>query len=117
VRGAWPAIARRAKTPELPALGADERREILGAVIALSPERGEPIALELAKKAGMFVSEDREAVRLSAIEALGAYSRAPQVATALREIAQARWGTSDDTRAAAQAAADQIAQRAAGGSA
>jgi len=37
------------------------------------------------------------------------------VASALREVAQARWGTSDETRSAAQAAADLITQRLAGG--
>jgi hypothetical protein len=111
VKAAWPAIARQIKLPDFNERGSDERREFLRALVVLSPDRGEPIALELAKKGGVFVSEAREGTRVAAMEALGAASRSPQVAAQLREIAQARWGTSDETRNAASVAAELITQR------
>jgi hypothetical protein len=111
VKGAWAQIARIVNGKELNDKGSDERRELLRALVSLVPERGEPLAIELAKKGGVFVSESREATRAAAVEALGAISRSPAVISALREIAQARWGTSDETRAAAGRAADSIAAR------
>jgi hypothetical protein len=42
---------------------------------------------------------------------LGELSRSPAIVTALREIAQSRWGTAEETRAAATEAADRIQQR------
>jgi hypothetical protein len=115
VKAAWTAIARQIKLPDFNERGSDERREFLRALVALSPERGEPIALEIAKKGGVFVSESREGTRVAAVEALGAISRSPQVVAALRELAQSRWGTSDETRNAASAAADLITERLKGG--
>jgi hypothetical protein len=115
VKNAWTSISRQVKDPSFNERGADERLEFMRALVALAPDRGEPIALELAKKGGVFMSDAREATRVAAAEALGELSRSPQVASALREVAQARWGTSDETRSAAQAAADLITQRLAGG--
>ncbi len=111
VKQAWPGVARQVRATNFHELGSDERRELMHAVVALAPERGEPIAVELVKKGGVFTSEDRETSRALAAEALGAASRSPQTAAALREVAQMRWGTSDETRAAASAAAKLIAAR------
>jgi hypothetical protein len=115
LKQAWPAIARQVRAANFHELGADERSELLRSLIALSPDRGEPIALELLKKGGVFTSEDRETSRVLAAEALGALSKSPATANALREVAQARWGTTDETRAAAAAAAKRIGQREGGG--
>jgi hypothetical protein len=111
LRPAWATVARQVKAQGFHELGADERRELLRALVALSPDRGEPMALELVKKGGVFTSEDRETSRALAAEALGALSRAPATAAALREVAQTRWGTSDETRAAAARAAKEIDAR------
>ena len=111
LKQAWPAIGRQVRAPNFHELGADERRELLNTLVALSPERGEPMALELLKKGGVFTSEDRETSRALAAEALGASSQSPATAAALREVAQTRWGTSDETRAAAATAAKHIAAR------
>jgi eukaryotic-like serine/threonine-protein kinase len=111
VKGAWSAIARQIKLPDFNERGSDERKEFLRALIGLSPEKGEPIALELAKKGGVFVSDAREGTRVAAAEALGEISRSREVAAALRELAQSRWGTSEETRSAAAAAADLISER------
>jgi hypothetical protein len=111
LKQAWPAIGRQVRAPNFHELGADERRELLNTLVALSPERGEPMALDLLKKGGVFTSEDRETSRALAAEALGAISQSPATAAALREVAQTRWGTSDETRAAAATAAKHIAAR------
>jgi serine/threonine protein kinase len=111
LKQAWSAIARQVRAPNFHELGADERRVLLRTLVSLSPDRGEPLALELVKKGGVFTSEDRETSRVLAAEALGALSRSQATAFALREVAQTRWGTSDETRAAAAAAAKQIAAR------
>jgi hypothetical protein len=111
LKQAWPAIARQVRAPNFHELGADERRELLQTLVALSPDRGEPMAMELVKKGGVFTSEDRETSRALAAEALGSYSRSNATLAILREVSQTRWGTSDETRAAAAAAAKQIAVR------
>jgi serine/threonine protein kinase len=111
MRNAWPTVARIINGKSFNDLGNDERRELLRACILLSPERGEPLALELAKKGGVIVSENREATRAVAAELLGELSRSRQVGAQLHELAQARWGVSEETRMAAANAAKRIGQR------
>jgi hypothetical protein len=111
IKGNWSAIARVVKQPTFNELGLDERKELLRALVAVSVQSGEPIALELAKKGGMLVSEEREATRVAAIEVLGDLSRSGTVSQAMHEISQSRWGTSEETRTAASNAAKAINQR------
>jgi len=111
MKNAWAAVARMPKQPDFNDRGQDERTETFRALILLSPERGEPIALDMARKGGVFVSEGREATRIAAIDVLGELSRSGNMVTALREIAQSRWGTAEETRAAATEAANRIQQR------
>jgi serine/threonine-protein kinase len=111
LKPAWPAIARQVRAPNFHELGADERRQLMNTLVALSPDRGEPMAVEFVKKGGVFTSEDRETSRALAAEALGEWSRSPATAATLREVSQTRWGTSDETRAAAATAAKKIAGR------
>jgi serine/threonine protein kinase len=111
LKAAWTAIARQVRAPNFHELGADERRQLLNTLVALSPDRGEPMAVEFVKKGGVFTSEDRETSRALAAEALGEWSRLPATVATLREVSQTRWGTSDETRAAAAAAAKKIVSR------
>ncbi|MBX3233828.1 MAG: protein kinase [Labilithrix sp.] len=111
MRNAWPSIARVINGKGFNELGNDERRELLRACVVLSPERGEPVLLELAKKGGVLTSEEREATRAMAAELLGELSRSRPTAMALQEIANARWGVSEETRMAAANAAKRIGQR------
>lgn len=111
MRNAWPTVARVINGKSFNDLGNDERRELLRAAILLSPERGEPLALDLAKKGGVLMSESREHTRALACELLGELSRSRAVGQSLNELTQGRWGVSDETRAAAAAAAKRIAQR------
>jgi hypothetical protein len=117
MRGTWSTIQRLVRAKEFDKLGSDERKELLRALVVLSPDRGEPIALELAKKGGIVASDDREATRVAAAEVLGELSRSPQVVMALNEVATSRWGTSEETRNAAANAAKQIQTRLGGGAA
>lgn len=60
------------------------------------------------------MSENREATRALAAELLGELSRSRQTGAALHELANSRWGLSEETRMAAAAAAKRIGQRLAG---
>jgi hypothetical protein len=111
MRNNWPTVARIINGKTFNELGNDERRELLRTAIILSPDRGEPLALELAKKGGVLVSENREATRALAAELLGELSRSRQTGVALHELAQSRWGLSEETRMAAATAAKRIGQR------
>ena len=113
MRNLWPIVQRIIQAKPFNDLGSDERRELLRACVILSPERGEPILLEVAKKGGVLTSEEREATRTMAADLLGDLSRSRATAMALQEIAGARWGVSDETRNAAANAAKKIGVRAA----
>ncbi len=111
VKGVWPAVARGVKAPAFNELGIDERRELLRALVVLGPQSGEPMVLELAKKGGVLLTEEKEATRTAAIEILGELSHSGGVSMALHEVSQSRWGSSEDTRTAAANAARLINQR------
>ncbi len=111
MRAAWPTVARLINAKNFNELGNDERRELLRACLVLAPERGEPVLLELVKKGGVLMSEEREATRALAAELLGELSRSRAVAMALQEIANTRWGVSEETRNTAGNAAKKIGLR------
>lgn len=111
VKRILPNVVRQIQSAGFHSIEPEERRELLMTLLALAPDRGEAIALDLAKKGGLFSSESREVSRAAAIETLGAMSRSPKVAQSLREISQARWGTSEETRSAAGNAAAMIETR------
>jgi hypothetical protein len=119
MRTAWPAVTRIINGKSFNELGSDERRELLRACLILAPDRGEPMLLDIAKKGGVLMSEGREASRTIAAEVLGDLSRSRSVAMALQELANGRWGISEETRNAAANAAKKIglrlAQAASGG--
>ena len=111
MRNAWATIARVIGGKTFNELGNDERRELLRACVILSPERGEPVLLDLVKKGGVLTSEEREATRAMAAELLGDLSRSRPTAMALQEVANARWGVSEETRMAAANGAKKIGLR------
>jgi serine/threonine protein kinase len=111
MRNVWPTVARIIAAKNFNELGTDERRELLRSCVLLSPDRGEPILVDLAKKGGVLTSEEREATRAMAAELLGELSRSRPTAMALQEIASARWGVSEETRMAAANAAKRIGLR------
>jgi tRNA A-37 threonylcarbamoyl transferase component Bud32 len=107
------AVTRRIHGSDFGNLTLEERRELFITVLRLAPDRGEALALETAKKGGLFSSESRELTRCAAIDALGAVSASLQVARELAQVAQSRWATTDETRSRASAAMAQIEARAA----
>jgi eukaryotic-like serine/threonine-protein kinase len=111
LKGAFPTVSRHVKAPGFPELGSDERKELLRTLLTLSVDHGEIVALELLKKTGMFVSQSREGSRISAAEILGELSVSPMAVEALREVGKGRWGTSEETRAAANGAVAAIGAR------
>jgi hypothetical protein len=111
MRAAWPTVTRIINGKTFNELGNDERRELLRACLVLAPDRGEPVLLDIAKKGGVLMSEGREASRALSAELLGEHSRSRQVAMALQEIANGRWGISEETRTAAANAAKKIGLR------
>jgi serine/threonine protein kinase len=111
MRNLWPNVSRSIGAKTFHELGNDERQELLRACALLSPERGEPLLLELVKKGGVITNEERETTRTMAAELLGELSRSRTTAGALQEVANARWGVSEETRAAASEAARRIGQR------
>ncbi|MFO0679881.1 MAG: serine/threonine-protein kinase [Polyangiaceae bacterium] len=111
VKGAWPAVARHVRSALFGDVAPEERREFLRTLVTLSQERGEPVLLELVKKSGVLGTSTKDTSRISAMEILAEVSRSPEVVLALNEIAQSRWGVSDEVRAAAQRAATQVGSR------
>lgn len=111
MRAAWPTVSRIIGAKSFNELGTDERRELLRACVMLSPERGEPILLDVAKKGSVLTSDGREATRAMAAELLGELSCSRKAAATLQEIASARWGVSEETRMAAANAAKRIGAR------
>jgi hypothetical protein len=111
MRAAWPTIARIINAKNFNELGNDERRELLVACMVLAPDRGEPVLIDIAKKGGVLMSEGREASRALAAEVLGEHSRNRSIAMALQELANGRWGISEETRTAAANAAKMIGLR------
>jgi len=117
MRQAWPTVSRILGGKGFNELGNDERRELLRACIMLSPERGEPVLMDIAKKGGVLMNDEREATRAIACELLGDLSRSRPIAMALQELANSRWGVSEETRLAAGNAAKRIGLRLAEGAA
>ncbi|HVJ89694.1 MAG TPA: serine/threonine-protein kinase [Labilithrix sp.] len=111
MRNVWPTVARLIGAKNFNDFGADERRELFRTCVLLSPERGEPLLVDFAKKGGVLSSGERETSRAMAAELLGELSRSRATASALQEIANARWGVSEEVRAAATNAAKRIGLR------
>jgi hypothetical protein len=110
VTSAFSTVARHVNKPGFHELGADEQREFLGAAIALAPDRGEQLLVEVVKKGGVF-SGGRDGTRALAADVLGEHSRSAETASVLRDLGQARWGASEEARESAQRAAVRIEAR------
>lgn len=111
LRAAYPAIVRQVRAASFHDLAADERAELLRTSVMLDREHGEAMVLELVRKGGVFTSQARETSRAIAAWVLGQLATSDTTAEMLHELSVARWGISDETRAAAAAAASQIQAR------
>ncbi|MGH7328721.1 MAG: hypothetical protein ACREJX_10270, partial [Polyangiaceae bacterium] len=110
---AVPTLLRRVRAPAFVDLDLDEQRELLRALLRLSPSQGETVALEILRTGGMFQPNAKEQTRLVAIEVLGEHGASPAALDALRDLARTHWGASRATRDAAERAARAMDDRAA----
>jgi hypothetical protein len=111
VRAAGPLLVRRIQDGSFHQLALDERREMLNALYALNPARGEAIAVEAIQRHGLLVDEAAEGTRTLAAEILGREARSQEALEATLAAAKRRPWNSHDLRDAANAAAEAIAAR------
>jgi hypothetical protein len=114
LRAAYPTVARLVQAKTFPDVAADERRDLLRAALLLGSDRAEPMLVDIVKKGGVLLNEARESTRATAAEVLGELSRSRVTASALQDVAQSRWGVSDETKMASANAAKLILARASG---
>lgn len=108
---AIPTLLRHLRAPAFVERSVDEQRELLRALLKLSPSQGEIVALEIVRRGGMFQSDAREATRIVAIELLGELGVSRAAVDAMRDIARTHWGAAQATRDAAERAARSMDER------
>lgn len=111
IRAAGPLLVRRIQDASFHQLAVDERREMLGALYALNPSRGETIAIESLQRHGLLADEATEQTRTLAAELLGREARSQEALDAALAAAKRRPWNSGELREAASAAAEAIAAR------
>ena len=111
LQGAAFTLLRHLRAPAFVELQINEQAELLRALLMLSPEQGEAIALEILRTGGMFQSGAREATRLVAVELLGELGVSAAALQALRDAAKTHWGGSRAMRDAAENAARALDDR------
>lgn len=110
---AVPTLLRRVRAPSFGDFALEEQRDLLRALLQLSPSQGETVALEILRTGGMFQPNAKEQTRVVAIEVLGEHGSSPAALDALRDLARTHWGASRATREAAERAARAMEDRAA----
>ena len=110
---AVPTLLRRVRAASFSDLDAGEQRELLRALLRLSPTQGETVALEILRTGGIFQPNAKEQTRLVAIEILGEHGASTAALDAIRELGRTHWGASRATREAAERAARAMDDRAA----
>ncbi len=111
VRAAGPLLVKRVQDPTFNQLPVQERRELLGALFALNPQRGEQIAVEVVQKHGLLVDESLEQTRALCAELLGQHARSMEALDAVLQASKRRWWNTQPLRDAALVAAETIAQK------
>jgi hypothetical protein len=111
VASAVPRLIKRAQDGGFHKLPADERREVLAAMYTLSPERAEPVVIEIVQKHGLLVDEAVEETRALAADLLGQRSRSSDALQAVLGATKRRWWNTQLLREAAARAAEAIAAR------
>jgi len=111
VRAAGPLLVKRVQDPTFNQLPVPERRELLTALFALNPQRGEQIAMEIVQKHGLLVDESLEQTRALCAELLGQTSKSMEALDAVLQASKRRWWNTQPLRDAALIAAETIAQK------
>ncbi|MBK8254037.1 MAG: protein kinase [Polyangiaceae bacterium] len=111
VRAAGPLLVKRISDPTFQSVSPAEQRELLEALFALHPLRGETLAIEIVQKHGIMPDESLDVTRQICAELLGRESKADDALTAVLEAAKRRWWNGPALRDTAQKAAERIAQK------
>jgi hypothetical protein len=111
VRAAGPLLVKRVQDPTFNQLPVGERRELLTALFALNPQRGEQIAVEIVQKHGLLVDESLEQTRALCAELLGQHAKSMEALDAVLQASKRRWWNTQPLRDAALVAAETIAQK------
>ena len=111
IRAAGPLLVRRVQDGSFHQLTLEERREILSALHALNPARGEAVAIEALQKHGLLTDESVEQTRAISAELLGREARSQEALDAALAAAKRRPWNSQLLRDAATTAAEAVAAR------
>ncbi|NUP06397.1 MAG: protein kinase [Polyangiaceae bacterium] len=111
VRAAGPLLVKRVQDPTFNQLPVPERRELLSALYALNPQRGEQIAVEIVQKHGLLVDDALEQTRALCAELLGQHAQNRDALEAVLQASRRRWWNTQPLRESALLAADAIANR------
>jgi len=111
VRAAGPLLMKRVQDPTFNQLPILERRELMSALYALNPQKGEQIAMEIVQKHGLLVDEALEETRALCAELLGQHAQGRDALDAVLQASKRRWWNTQPLREAALLAADAIAGR------
>jgi hypothetical protein len=111
IRAAGPLLVRRVQDASFHQLTLEERREILSALHALNPARGEAVAIEALQKHGLLTDDAVEQTRALSAELLGREARSQEALDAALAAAKRRPWNSQQLRDAAAAAAEAVAAR------
>jgi serine/threonine protein kinase len=110
VKEAGPALSQRIQSPAFHKLALDERRLALDTLHALSPARGEAVALEVAGRSSVLGRGAQDETRLCAIELLARVASEPATLEGLDEIAN-KWSNAETVRRSAAEAAAAVRAR------
>lgn len=102
---------KRVQDPTFNQLPIPERRELMSALYALNPQKGEQIAMEIVQKHGLLVDEALEETRALCAELLGQHAQGRDALDAVLQASKRRWWNTQPLREAALLAADSIAGR------
>jgi serine/threonine protein kinase len=111
IRAAGPLLVRRVQDSSFHQLTVEERREIMTALYALNPARGEAVAIETLQRHGLLTDDAAEQTRAISAELLGREARSQDALDAALGAAKRRPWNSQALRDAASAAAEAIAAR------
>jgi hypothetical protein len=111
IRAAGPLLVRRVQDASFHELTLEERREILSALYALNPVRGEAVAIEALGRHGLLTDVAAEQTRALSAELLGREARSQEALDAALAASKRRPWNSQQLRDAASAAAEAIAAR------
>jgi serine/threonine protein kinase len=108
VRAAGPFLALRVRSPAFEKAPLVERQQAFATLARLAPSRTEAICLEVLGDARLVATTVHEETRAVAAETLATICTSPRSIEVLRDLADRRWKSSEQVRAAARRALARI---------